>query len=291
MNTCRYCATPVRANAIACQAPECRRRFNVDRAKARTAANAAAGNLCQCGKPVEAKGLCKYHYKQNRRSMVGRGERQVPRACTVCGEHILKPPGSGARSRRPVCSYACRTYLQWGHWPASTWVPPKPKTAKIGAPRFYSAECPECGEHFITERKPNARHFCSPLCKKRQIARRRRAREHEAPGMFRWVEVIRLHLDNDRRCAYCDQVVDGQPDPDHVIPLSRGGWNDLANILPSCRRCNSSKSDKTPDEWIADRDARGLPPLAFDPARWRHLVIRSAKPREGVGVEPAEVAA
>lgn len=215
---------------------------------------------------------------------------KVEVSCAGCGALVRKRPDRG-RSHRYVCSYMCRTFVAWGHWPASAWVPPRPKTATIRAPRFYSAECPECGAYFITERKPNARHFCSPSCKRRQIDRRRRAREHKAPGTFRWVEVIRLHLDNDRRCAYCDQVVDGQPDPDHVIPLSRGGWNDLANILPSCRQCNGSKSDKTPDEWIAERNAQGLPPLPFDPARWRHLVIRSAKPREGVGVEPGGVAA
>lgn len=49
-------------------------------------------------------------------------------------------------------------------------------------------------------------------------------------------------------CVYC-----GSPDArslDHVIPVSRGGprW-DIANLVRACRTCNSSKGNRTPDEW------------------------------------------
>lgn len=35
---------------------------------------------------------------------------------------------------------------------------------------------------------------------------------------------------------------------DHVKPLSKGGFHVLSNLRPSCRSCNSSKSDKWPLE-------------------------------------------
>ena len=35
--------------------------------------------------------------------------------------------------------------------------------------------------------------------------------------------------------------------PDHVVPLSLGGGNRIANIQPLCRACNSQKNVKTAD--------------------------------------------
>lgn len=49
------------------------------------------------------------------------------------------------------------------------------------------------------------------------------------------------------RCAYC-----GKEEPleqDHFIPLSRGGEYTVNNIIPACRRCNSSKNNKYFKEW------------------------------------------
>lgn len=47
-------------------------------------------------------------------------------------------------------------------------------------------------------------------------------------------------------CAYC-----GVKDPrtkDHVIPKSRGGSDDLSNLVWACNRCNSKKGARTPEE-------------------------------------------
>jgi len=60
-------------------------------------------------------------------------------------------------------------------------------------------------------------------------------------------------------CAYCRQPVEGLPDPDHVVPLSRGGSNGNGNILPSCRPCNSDKRDLLLWEWDVDSLARNKP--------------------------------
>jgi 5-methylcytosine-specific restriction endonuclease McrA len=48
-------------------------------------------------------------------------------------------------------------------------------------------------------------------------------------------------------CAYCG--VQGEMTQDHVIPLSRGGDYTKDNIVPACKSCNSSKRDRTPNEW------------------------------------------
>lgn len=50
------------------------------------------------------------------------------------------------------------------------------------------------------------------------------------------------------RCAYCGLA--GKMSRDHAIPLARCGSNDISNILPACRPCNSAKGMKTADEFF-----------------------------------------
>jgi len=39
-------------------------------------------------------------------------------------------------------------------------------------------------------------------------------------------------------------------DVDHDIPVSRGGENGIANLLPSCKDCNRKKGNRTSDEYL-----------------------------------------
>lgn len=46
----------------------------------------------------------------------------------------------------------------------------------------------------------------------------------------------------DRRCAYCGkQMPISEMQVDHLIPIRRGGTNDMDNLMPSCRSCNHFK--------------------------------------------------
>jgi len=49
-------------------------------------------------------------------------------------------------------------------------------------------------------------------------------------------------------CVYC-----GRPGTtyDHVIPRFRPGWDTPDNVVPCCRSCNTSKSNRSPEEWWA----------------------------------------
>lgn len=49
-------------------------------------------------------------------------------------------------------------------------------------------------------------------------------------------------------CVYCGSA--GPLEPDHVIPVTRGGSNGIGNIVPSCRRCNGAKGADTAYEFI-----------------------------------------
>lgn len=52
------------------------------------------------------------------------------------------------------------------------------------------------------------------------------------------------------RCAYCGKKLSlGKMTKDHIKPLSRGGKNDLNNIVAACRSCNEKKGDCRMKEW------------------------------------------
>lgn len=50
-------------------------------------------------------------------------------------------------------------------------------------------------------------------------------------------------------CAYCG-ATDGPLHKDCVLPISRGGSYVLANVVPSCRSCNSSKCNAEVTTWM-----------------------------------------
>lgn len=50
-------------------------------------------------------------------------------------------------------------------------------------------------------------------------------------------------------CQYCGER-NCRLECDHIIPASRGGGHDPANLTTACRKCNQSKRAKTPDEWL-----------------------------------------
>lgn len=47
------------------------------------------------------------------------------------------------------------------------------------------------------------------------------------------------------KCQYCGTAAETV---DHVVPRSRGGSHSWENVVAACRKCNSRKRDKTPDE-------------------------------------------
>ena len=125
--------------------------------------------------------------------------------------------------------------------------------AQLDAERI---SCPHCGtlHHGIYGRK-----FCSKRC----------AYTYHVEDAMAFVEAARTQLDlgaatgilhrlfqylRDRdgnRCALCRKTVDLDrkdmqgPSVDHVIPRSKGGTHDLANLTLAHRSCNTRKGNRT----------------------------------------------
>lgn len=82
----------------------------------------------------------------------------------------------------------------------------------------------------------------------RQADRKRMNRFREKGGgdPERWTAIRIPILERDGyMCAYCGRKA---TTVDHVIPKSKGGNEDAANLVACCKRCNNKKSNRTPEE-------------------------------------------
>lgn len=57
-------------------------------------------------------------------------------------------------------------------------------------------------------------------------------------------------------CRYCHQPFESDGDlektKDHIIPISKGGFDKKINRVPCCYNCNQWKSDKLPEDWLKE---------------------------------------
>lgn len=146
--------------------------------------------------------------------------------------------------------------------------------------RRHAFNCEECGRQF--ERAGKGYRFCSRDCYGLSIRTRpeneqqvlRRHRESAAPGLSvkRRSKLLAKWMRQQKPCAYCANPADTV---DHVLPLVRGGTNYEGNLVPACRRCNSSKSGRTVIEW---RTGRVLPKAIGNP-NWQPKPPRVKAPK------------
>ncbi len=85
----------------------------------------------------------------------------------------------------------------------------------------------------------------------------RRALKFKAEGSFTAEDIKGLYAIQGRCCYYCNVGIEGGYHVDHMLPLSRGGSNDVSNICLSCASCNWSKHAKTAEEYQQVIQERG----------------------------------
>jgi len=82
--------------------------------------------------------------------------------------------------------------------------------------------------------------------------RNRHARSKGAQGNYTFNDIQKQYANQKGKCYYCRVKIKNHTSAyhiEHVIPLSRGGTNDMSNIVLACPSCNLSKSNKLPHEW------------------------------------------
>lgn len=287
--TCQQCSGEIPTNAAGRGRP----RIYCSKRCSRKASRDMVERTCSvdgCERPHGARGMCYSHYGTWHRQTKGRNDQTFDKVCIVCGEYWVT-----RRSQAKYCSVQCKgeAYRKVSHLPTDHPVIALIARAKAEAREVardrrrerdrersrsdfawrIPRECPGCACWFTPLYTPKAI-CCSQRCVRRVHRWRRNAAERNAIGTFTWSQFMAIARRFDYCCAYCGEKP-GRLDPDHVVPLSRGGINSTTNLLPSCHPCNGDKRDLLLDEWALDRERRGRPPRATswapDDKRYWHL--------------------
>ena len=69
-------------------------------------------------------------------------------------------------------------------------------------------------------------------------------------GSFIPDDILNLYRLQSGKCVYCKYCIENNNyHVDHIMPLSKGGTNELKNIQLLCPQCNLSKNDKLPEDF------------------------------------------
>ena len=83
--------------------------------------------------------------------------------------------------------------------------------------------------------------------------RNRRARKKASFGTHSAEQIKSLLAKQCGNCANCFRRLNGKYHADHVVPLVKGGGNDIANIQLLCPNCNCRKHAKDPFQWAREQ--------------------------------------
>ncbi len=106
---------------------------------------------------------------------------------------------------------------------------------KKGNARWYEANKERLKAKSAEWRRNNPEHHAI-------LTQRYRARKFAAQGSHTAEEWRAILEHFNYQCAKCQSTSDLTKD--HIIPLSKGGSNEVENLQPLCRSCNAKKSNK-----------------------------------------------
>jgi 5-methylcytosine-specific restriction endonuclease McrA len=182
--------------------------------------------------------------------------------CRLCKREIIRPTKYSAKQWNEVryCSKSCRSKVTVRR----LWEDPVYRQRQVVAHTGYKMPREQVEKRASANRRPRPEwrgENCSnwkggifantpPKEYFRMQCRKRRARKHQAKGTHSAQDWEALKAKYNFTCLCCGKR---EPDikltEDHIIPITRGGADDISNIQPLCQPCNSRKLTRTTD-WI-----------------------------------------
>ena len=161
---------------------------------------------------------------------------------------------------------------------AREWLKRFPEKARAAARKWNHANPEKRREHQRNARARDPEKFKQKLAAYHaahpEVVRvksvRYRARKMAASGSFspsEWRDLIRPYRG---RCGYCG--AEGALHADHRVPLSRGGSNEISNIMPACASCNLRKARSSESEFRRRLLAERLASSEVMPDWWTVLL-------------------
>jgi len=159
-------------------------------------------------------------------------------SCSNCGEHIID------RNFRKYCSKKCLVT-------ANNRKKVESRLIDLYINPTYK-QCIGCGKKYIQTHK--SQNYCSNTCsrktnrKKGKRKRRKRLKEIKSDTYTPYQIAMR----DKKKCKLCGTktpwslrgtINDNAPEIDHIVPLSKGGFDTLDNVQLLCRKCNREKSN------------------------------------------------
>ena len=177
--------------------------------------------LAEARRHIERKPLS----EETKKKIGDANRKSVEFKCDYCKKTATTSPSEYKKKKRHFCSMGCYSRYRKEKLPLTEQHAykgvRKPGESKQVYHRLYCKNNPEIISH---------------------LKARRYAREKGAEGSHTLEEWEQKIKEFNNRCAICGGKK--KLTKDHIIPLSKGGTDDIDNIQPLCRSCNSKKSDK-----------------------------------------------